>query len=203
LKNDLNIQTLLNRISLNGDEIAFKQLFNHFANGLSRFTYSILKNRELSEEVVSELFFNIWVHRAKISEIENFKAYLFTSARNISLNYLNKEKRNRAVLLEDIIVPLQINEICPESELISKELKQAICMAIDQLPERCKLIYILAKVEKLKYKEIANILEISVKAIDQQLTIAVRKISKEILQYLNDQDRADNSIVLLHIFTQK
>jgi len=111
LKNDLNIQTLLDRISQYGDEIAFKQLFNHFANGLSRFTYSILKNKELSEEVVSDLFFNIWVYRTKISEIENFKSYIFTSARNISFNYLDKEKRNMTILLKDIIVPVPINEI--------------------------------------------------------------------------------------------
>jgi len=180
LKNDLNIQALLDRISLNGDEMAFKQLFGLFENGLSRFTYSILKNKELSEEVVSDVFFKIWVHRAKISEIENFKAYLFTSARNISLNYLNKEKRDKALLLEDIVVALPINEICPESELISKELKEIIGNAINHLPERCKLIYSLAKIEQLKYKEIANILDISVKTIDQQLSIAIRKFGNEI-----------------------
>jgi len=200
LKNDLNIQTLLNRISLNGDEIAFQQLFSLFSNGLSRFSYSILKNKELSEEVVSDVFFKIWVHRKRINEIENIKAYLFTSTRNISLNYLSKEKRERAVLMEDIIVPLPINEICPESELISKELKEAIGKAIDHLPERCKLIYSLAKIEQLKYKEIASILDISVKTIDQQLTIAVRKIGDEIKRYLNDNDKADNFTVLLHLF---
>ncbi len=200
MKNDINTQTLLDRISLNGDEIAFKQLFSLFSSGLSRFTYSILKNKELSEEVVSDVFFKIWVHRTKISEIENFKAYLFTSARNISLNYLNKEKRDRAVLLEDVVVPLPINEICPESELISKELKEAIGRAINHLPERCKLIYSLAKIEQLKYKEIALILDISVKTIDHQLTIAVRKIGDEIKRYLNENDKADNYTVLLHLF---
>lgn len=200
MKNDHNIQTLLDRISLNGDEMAFQQLFSLFSKGLSRFTNSILKNKELSEEVVSDVFFKIWLHRIKISEIENFKAYLYTSARNISLNYLNKEKRDKAVLLEDIIVPLPINEICPESELISKELKEAIGRAIDHLPERCKLIYSLAKIEQLKYKEIAQILDISVKTIDQQLSIAIRKIGDEIQRHLNDNDKTDNFTVLLHLF---
>jgi RNA polymerase sigma-70 factor (ECF subfamily) len=76
-----------------------------------------------------------------------------------------------------------IDEICPESELISKELKEAIGRAIDHLPERCKLIFSLAKIEQLKYKEIAQILDISVKTIDNQLTIAIKKIGEEILQY--------------------
>ncbi len=172
-----------------------------YVNGLSRFTFSILKNKELSEEAVSDVFFRIWLQRAKISEIENFKAYIFTSSRNISLNYLDKEKRKKAVSLEDISVSLPIDEICPESELISKELKEAIGRAIDHLPERCKLIYNLAKVEQLKYKEIAQVLGISVKTIDHQLTIAVQKIGHEIQQYLkNEEKESEKYMVLLQFF---
>jgi len=200
LKNEHNIQILLHRISLNDDELAFQQLFEIYANGLSRFTFSILRNKELTEEAVSDVFFKIWLHRVKITEIENFKAYLYTSARNTSLNYLDKEKRNKAIQLEDISVPLLIDDICPESELISKELKEAIGRAIDHLPERCKLIYSLAKIEQLKYKEIASILDISVKTIDQQLCIAIRKIGDEIQRYLNDNDKEENFTVLLHLF---
>jgi len=200
LKNETNIQSLLNRISSNGEEYAFQLLFELFANGLFRFSFSILKNKELAEEAVSDVFFNVWIHRSKLSQIENFKAYLYTSARNTSLNYLDKEKRNKAIQLEDISVPLLIDDICPESELISKELKEAIGRAIDHLPERCKLIYSLAKIEQLKYKEIASILDISVKTIDQQLCIAIRKIGDEIQRYLNDNDKEENFTVLLHLF---
>jgi RNA polymerase sigma-70 factor (ECF subfamily) len=200
LKNELNIQNLLYRISSNSDEQAFQQLFNIYAGGLTRFTFSILKNKELSEEAVSDVFFKIWLHRSRIAEIENFKAYLYTTSRNISLNYLDKEKRKKAVSLDDISVNLPIDEICPESDMISKELKEAIGRAIDHLPERCKLIYSLAKIEQLKYKEIAEILDISVKTIDHQLTIAIHKIGVEIQQYLNEQNSAENYIILLQLF---
>ncbi|MDO8927854.1 MAG: sigma-70 family RNA polymerase sigma factor, partial [Bacteroidota bacterium] len=130
MKNEPNIQSLLDRISGKGDAIAFRQLFELYAHCLSRFTFSILKNRELAEEAVSDVFFKVWIHRAKMAEIENFKAYIYTSARNTALNYLDHEKREKAVSLEDITVQLPINEICPESELISKELKEAIGRAI-------------------------------------------------------------------------
>jgi RNA polymerase sigma-70 factor (ECF subfamily) len=200
LKNELNIQNLLYRISSNSDEQAFQQLFNIYAGGLTRFTFSILKNKELSEEAVSDVFFKIWLHRSRIAEIENFKAYLYTTSRNISLNYLDKEKRKKAVSLDEISVNLPIDEICPESDMISKELKEAIGRAIDHLPERCKLIYSLAKIEQLKYKEIAEILDISVKTIDHQLTIAIHKIGVEIQQYLNEQNSAENYIILLQLF---
>ena len=200
MKNELNIQNLLYRISSNNDEQAFQQLFNIYASGLSRFTFSILKNKELSEEAVSDVFFKIWLHRNKITEIENFKAYLYTTSRNISLNYLDKEKRKKAVSLDDISVTLPIDEICPESDMISKELKEAIGKAIDHLPDRCKLIYSLAKIEHLKYKEISEILDISVKTIDHQLTIAIHKIGVEIQKYLNEQNSTEKYIVLLRFF---
>jgi RNA polymerase sigma-70 factor (family 1) len=186
LINETHIQRLLDRISLEGDEKAFRQLFELYVDGLLRFSISILKNKELAEEAVSDVFFNVWIHRGKLSQIENFKAYLFASVRNTALNYLDKEKRNKVIQLEDLSVSISIDEICPESELISKELKSAIGRAVDHLPERCKLIFSLAKIEQLKYKEIAQILDISVKTIDNQLAIAMKKIGDEILLYLGD-----------------
>lgn len=200
MKNQPNIQSLLERISEREDEHAFQLLFETIADGLYRFAFSILKNKELSEEAVSDLFFKLWLHRAKLADIENFKAYIFTSVRNISLNYLDREKREKAVLLEEITVSMPIDEICPESELITKELKEAILRAIDNLPERCKLIYSLAKIEQLKYKEIAQILDISVKTIDHQLTIAIRKIGDEIQHYLGEDRTSERFTVLLHLF---
>ena len=200
MKNEPNIQELLERISGKSDEIAFRHLYEIFTPGLLRFSFSFLKKKELSEEVVADVFFNVWILRSKLQNIENIKAYLFTSARNTALNYLDKEKRHKAIQLDDLSVPLQIDEICPESELISKELKEAIGRAIDHLPERCKLIYSLAKIEQLKYKEISQILDISVKTIDHQLTIAIKKIGYEIRNYIDEQNGCDNMTVLLYMF---
>jgi RNA polymerase sigma-70 factor (ECF subfamily) len=200
LKNEPNIQNILNKVGEKDDEVAFKQLFDLYSDGLMRFSYSILNNKELAEETVSDVFFKMWQHRKNLPRIENFKAYIFTSTRNIALNYLDKEKRERVMSLEDIRVPLLLDEICPETELIDKELKEAIGRAIDHLPERCKLIYSLAKIEQLRYKEIAQILDISVKTIDHQLTIAIKKIGDEIGRYLGDRNSSDKYSVLLHLF---
>jgi len=203
LNNDQTIQNLLNKISEKDDEHAFQQLFEFYIHGLFRFTFAILGNKELAEEAVSDVFFKIWIHRAKIEGIENFKAYLYTSARNTALNYLDKEDRKKAISLDDLSVSLPINEVCPETELISKELREIIGRAIEHLPERCKLIYSLAKIEQLKYKEIAQILDISVKTIDHQLTIAIKKIGDEIQFYLAEPHKTDKYSVLLHFFLPK
>ncbi len=183
MKNDLQIQNLLDRISKN-DEKALQQLFELYGDGLLRFSVSIIKKKELAEEVVCDVFFQLWLQRKKISSIENIKAYLFTATKNTTLNYLEKEKRVRFSSLDDISVTLPIDEICPETELISAELRNAIEQAIQHLPERCKLIFSLAKIEQFKYKEIAQILGISVKTIDHQLTIALKKIGEAIEQHL-------------------
>jgi RNA polymerase sigma-70 factor (ECF subfamily) len=203
LKNDLYIHELLVRIGTHNDEKAFRQLFELFSPGLLRFSLSIVKKKELSEEVVSDVFFKVWVHRSRLPDVENMKAYLFTCARNTALNYLDKEKRNRAIQLEDIEVSLTIDEICPESEMISKEMREAIARAIDHLPERCKLIYSLAKIDQMKYKEIATLLDISVKTIDHQLTIAIKKIGEEIRKFIDEQDTDDRYTLLLHLFVPK
>jgi RNA polymerase sigma-70 factor (ECF subfamily) len=186
LKNDLQIQNLLDRISRNGDEKALQQLFELYGDGLLRFSVSIIKKKELAEEVVCDVFFQLWLQRKKASSIENIKAYLFTATKNTTLNYLEKEKRVRFSSLDDISVTLPIDEICPETELISAELRNAIEQAIQHLPERCKLIFSLAKIEQFKYKEIAQILGISVKTIDHQLTIAIKKIGETIEQHLKN-----------------
>ncbi len=200
MKNELKLQNLLNRISENGDEAAFKDLFDLFADGLYRFAFSILKNKQLAEETVSDVFFRIWMRRTSIAKIENFKPYIFTSARNAALNYIAKEKRNNMVWIEDVKVPLLMEDISPETELITRELRDAIAQAIDNLPERCKLIYSLAKIEQLKYKEISSILGISVKTIDHQLTIAIKKIGTEIENYLRDEGEPSGVSLILCLF---
>lgn len=186
MKNEAQIQNLLDQISNNGDEKALRQLFELYGNGLLRFSMSILKKKELAEEVVCDVYFQLWLQRKKVSGIENIKAYLFAAAKNTSLNYIEKEKRVKFLQLDDISVDIPVNQVCPESELISSELRNAIDEAIQHLPERCKLIFSLAKIEQFKYREIAKILGISVKTIDHQLTIAIRKIGEAIQQYQKD-----------------
>ncbi len=194
------MRSLLERISIGNDEKAFKQFFDLFAGRLYRFSYSFIKNKFLAEEVVSDVFFKVWLTRENLLNIANIKAYLFKATYNTTLNYLDEEKRKKAVSLEDLEVDLGVDLICPETELITKELKGIIEKAIDSLPSRCKLIYRMAKVEQMKYKEISELLNVSVKTIDSQLVIAVGKIGEAIKSYLNDQGDSGQFLVLFQLF---
>lgn len=196
-----HINNLLSRISKGNDERAFKQLFDLFAGRLFQFSKSFIKDKLLAEEVVSDVFFKLWLHRTTLENHTNIKAYLFKATYNTTLNYLDDARRKKAISLEDIEVDLGVDRICPETDLINKELKQIIEQAIESLPPRCKLIYNMAKIEQLRYKEIAELLDISVKTIDHQLTIAIKKIGDVIHGYLQEQGQDGNFITLLSLFT--
>ncbi len=196
-----HIEGLLSQISYDNNEKAFRQLFDLFAGRLFQFSKSFLKNKLLAEEVVSDVFFKVWLNRSSLAGHRNIKAYLFKATYNTTLNYLDEARRKKAISLDDVEVELGVDHICPETDLINKELKEIIEQAIESLPPRCKLIYQMAKVEQLKYKEIADLLDISVKTIDHQLTIAIRKIGEVIRQYLEENETGENHLILLQLFT--
>ncbi|QGY47203.1 RNA polymerase sigma-70 factor [Maribellus comscasis] len=200
LESNQNIKQILKEIAFEEDERAFKQFFDLFAGRLYQFSFSFVKNKLVAEEAVSDVFFKIWLNRTELINIENIKGYLFKATYHTSLNYLDDLKRRKAVSLEDLEVDLGIDLICPETELINKELKTIIEQAIEDLPPRCKMIYKLAKVEQMKYKEIGELLEISVKTINHQLSIALKKIGKAIKYHLNEQGDNTGFMVLFQLF---
>ncbi|RIJ50839.1 RNA polymerase sigma-70 factor [Maribellus luteus] len=201
MKIDQDIKLLVRRIANEDDERAFKQFFDLFAVRLYQFSFSFIKNKSIAEEAVSDVFFKVWLNRTELINIENIKAYLFKATYNTSLNYLDEAKRKKAISLEDVEVDLGIDLICPETELINKELKVFIEKAIEDLPPRCRIIYKMAKVEQMKYKEIGALLDISVKTINHQLSIAMKKIGDTIRNYLKEQGDDDRFIILFQLFT--
>ena len=171
------IRELQLKIAEQNDDHAFGQLYISCFHNLQKFANSIIKNRELSEEIVSDVFIKIWQNRAKLAEIENLKLYLYISAKNTSLNYLSRHFRKTTVSLDEMALNIPSVSYNPENLMITGEAVKKIEFAIQSLPLRCRLIFKLAKEDGLKYKEIANLLNISVNTIDNQMAIALKKIS--------------------------
>lgn len=172
-----NIKELQQRIALFEDAAAYKKLFYLLFLPLKSFAYAILKSNQNAEEVVSDVFVEIWAKRKQLLDIVNLKMYMYISVRNASLRLLQKLQKNKTIALSE----LDITIISPDSSaidtIISTELLQKIDEAINNLPPQCKIIFKLAKEDKLKYKEIAALLSISVKTIDNQLATALKKIA--------------------------
>ena len=194
------ISQLLLKIAIKSDEQAFKELFNLFSARLICFSYAFSHNKELAEEVVSDVFFKIWLNRKSLDNLENFTAYIFKATKNTTLNHLGTEKRQKSKSLEGLDADYVIDYICPETSLINNEMKLIIEKAVMSLPSRCKLIFHLAKEEKMRYKEISDILGISVKTIDNQIAIAIKKISEVIKEYLENNGEIDQLPILLQLF---
>jgi RNA polymerase sigma-70 factor (family 1) len=177
IPDDNTIAELQHRVADFDDAVAYKQLFFQFFLSLKSFAFAILKSNEAAEEAVSDVFVEIWVRRRQLGEINNLKMYLFVSVRNAALRKLQQSKKVATVSLDDMQVDFASPDPDAVTNLVTEELSGKISAAIDQLPQQCKIIYKLAKEDRLKYKEIAEMLNISIKTIDNQLAIALKKIA--------------------------
>ena len=168
------------KISQHGDEHAFGQLYVAYLPFLLKFAHSIIKNQELAEEIISDVFIKIWQNRHDIDKIDNFKLYIYISTKNTALNYLSRHFRKDTISLEEMSSNIAVSPYNPEQLLITSEAVKKINHEIQKLPARCKLIFKLVKEDGLRYNDIAELLNISVKTIDSQMAIALKKISSAI-----------------------
>src|SRR5947207_7261386 len=127
----------------NDDQLAYRQLFIQFYNKLSRFVMGFTKSKELTEEIVSDVFINIWRRRKKIQEIMNLKLYLYVSAKNITFNYLKKLHRENLADLDSVEIEPEDPFADPGAAMITREMNLKLKAAINELTPRCILIFIL------------------------------------------------------------
>lgn len=177
---NIDIKELQRKIAVEGSQHAFGQLYMAFMPNLLQFAQSIIKSRELAEEIVSDVFIKIWQNRIGLADIENFRMYLYKSVKNTSFNYLSRHFRKNTVSLDEMSLTISTLTYNPEQLMITSEVVNKINNTIKLLPPRCKLIFKLVKEDGLKYTEIAQLLNISVKTIDSQMSIAVKKIGNAI-----------------------
>ena len=162
------------------DQLAYRQLFIRFHHKLSRFVMGFTKSKELTEEIVSDVFINVWRRRKNIEEIKNLKLYLYVSAKNITFNYLKKLHRENLADLDSVEIEPEDPFADPGAALITREMNLKLKAAINDLPPRCKLIFTLIKEDGLTYKQTATLLDISTSTVENQLSIALKKISSAI-----------------------
>ena len=117
----------------------------------------MLRQHDAAEDILSDVFLKLWEGRAKLTQVENFDAYIFTIVKNRSLNYLEKQKRHINLLLEkgDHYMDLT-DHFTPESNYEFEELNLFFNEAIKRLPDQCKRVFELVRKQKLKYKEVAE-----------------------------------------------
>jgi RNA polymerase sigma-70 factor (ECF subfamily) len=155
-----------------------------------------LHSSEFAEEAVNDVFLNIWQKRSQLKAIENLRNYLFISTRNTAFNYLSKFKKERNASLDEVLVRFETDDLTPETAFFTAEVRSGIEQAVNQLPPKTKLVFQMAKIEGLKYKEIADILNISVNTIDNHIATAIKKLSVILKNFSPD----DSNLILLQLF---
>jgi RNA polymerase sigma-70 factor (ECF subfamily) len=181
-----SIQDLLVYIG-NGDIAAYEELYYAFYPRLYSFALSLIQSKQQAEEIVSDVFIKVWQSRKRLPEVDNINVYLYTSVRNRTKDYLNKDRRYNVVRFskddwEEILIELKN----PSDYCISTDLMKKINAAINQLPPQCKVIFKLIKEDGLSYKQVAEIMELSPLTVRNQLAIAVRKMAEILPEYIHE-----------------
>jgi len=171
----IDLQNIRSRIAEN-DHLALKELYDHYSNAFFQLANAIVNSRELAEEIVEDVFIEVWKKRARIAEIENLHFYLYVATRNISRSYLRKYRKQKFINFDEVQLPCYLIEVTPEDIMISGEIIQRINSAINDLPPKCRLIFKLVKEDGLKYKEVAALLQLNFKTVENQVAIALKKI---------------------------
>lgn len=180
------IKRLLTAVSLHTDQAAYKELFILLHNRLKQFAYSILKSNEEAEELVSDVFIRIWEKREQLTSIESPLLYFYTTVKNLAFNRLSKQKRQASPAPEDWLIQLNSIYFDPERLMVTEEMLRKIRLAINDLPPRCRIIFKLVKEDGLKYKETAELLQLSVKTVEAQMAIALRRLGKCMQMEINE-----------------
>jgi len=178
------ISELQSKIALYDDMKAYQALYEMLFRKLKNYCFSYVKSDEAAEELVSDVFIKIWQIRNRLPEIDNLKLYLYTIAKNFSLNYITKNYKHPVTRLEDMNIEPVISFGNPEELCISADIVHQIRLCICTLPPQCRLIFQMVKEDGFTYKEVATHLNISVLTVRNQVFIATRKIAEIIPGYI-------------------
>lgn len=183
MNKDQNINKLWNT------EADFDRIYKIYYPKLVRFANTYLLSIFDSENLVQDIFLQLWEHRDNILYAENINAYLFTIVKNRCIDSLRSIKKGKTSRLSDVErqeldLKLYSLEAFDEHGFTVEELEKIIRNAIASLPEGCRRIFLLNRMRGLTYKEIAERLDISTNTIEGQMSVALRKLRLALKDYL-------------------
>ncbi|MBD1420122.1 RNA polymerase sigma-70 factor [Sphingobacterium chuzhouense] len=170
-REDLNTDQYLWQAVINSDEQAFTELYQKYSSTLYIVAFKLLKNKEACEDIIQDVFVHLWLRRGKL-HILNIKSYLYRAVKNKVIDLVRKNKYHIEL---DEVQELIASE-CADSALLNKEIESAIEKSVNELPAKCAQIISLKKNQSLSNKEIAEQLNISTKTVENQTTIAIKKL---------------------------
>lgn len=164
------------------DKRQFEQLFREFFAPLCHFSNSYVKDLDAAKGITQEVFVKVWEKRKDIDVNKSLKSYLFSSVKNRSLNYIRDHKKFASQILDVEIANFETP--FEQDELELSELQEKIDRTINELPVKLKKVFLLSRFEELKYREIAEKLEISQKTVEAQMSKALKILREKLKDYI-------------------
>ena len=175
---DAELLELLGKDADKAIEVLFRQYYSY----VCKMVYQVVPEANVAEDLAQDIFFEIWRRKDQL-KVTSIRAYLRRAALNRTLNYL----RDRKIKWEnDQALPdLQSEEVPTNEPVETAELEKFIKQAITQLPEKCRMVFILSRFEELSYQEIAEKLNISIKTVENQISKALKHLRTVLGPYLS------------------
>lgn len=170
-----------------GDIRAFEEVFRRYYSPLCWYAAGITGDTESAEEIVEELFYTLWKNREQLQILQSVKSYLYRAVRNEAIQYCEhqevKERYQTSVQTEKESEA----SIDPHWQMEYKELQTLVQQALNKLPDRRRRIFIMHRMQGMKYAEIALALSLSVKTVEAEMTKVLRTLRIEIDNYIQSR----------------
>lgn len=156
----------------NGDKKAFAQVYEHYWKKLLTISFQHTKDKEMAEEIVQDVFISLWQRRDNL-EIEHLSSYLATAVKFSTFKMLHRTRRQE--MIRDAVLPKDDHQL-DEEVIDARFLQEYVDGIVEKLPERCKLVFQLSRKEQKSHQEIAEELHISEKAVEANITRALKTL---------------------------
>ena len=176
-KKSITVDESLFAQMVKGSEKALTQLMDNYIGPLCEYVMFFTGSKDLAEEVVADVFINIWKIRNSLSIQSSLRAYLYKSCRNRAFDLLEKEKKHFVDNID--LIPSIRGGASPEVALDVNDLTRRIDALISEMPRQKQVIFRMSRIDGLKYSEIADILSISINTVQNHMVDAVKFMGKQ------------------------
>ncbi|HEX7366332.1 MAG TPA: RNA polymerase sigma-70 factor [Pelobium sp.] len=179
-----------------GNQLVFEKLFKQYFKVLQNYAFTILKDLDVAEEMVQNVFLKIWEKQEKLPQDAVVASYLYKSVYHESLNWLRHEKV-KASHQQHTLYSMKNESDSAEGRIKMNQLQEQLQKALNELPQQCRTIFQMSRFDELRYREIAEELGISVKTVENQMGKALRLMRLKLVEFLPVLIGLINSIFIL------
>jgi len=159
-----------------GDINAFETIYNEYWPRLYGYVFNRLKNKEIAEEIIQEVFYSLWMKHATIDFTSSLSSYLFTAVKYQIFNYIKSDQVRKTYASHFSLQTAKLTDNSNEENIAASDLRDAVEKEISRLPEKCQQVFRMSRMQHLSVRDIASTLNISHKTVENHLTKALRQL---------------------------